>query len=42
MWNPYRMSSRREDLAVIEPEAFSLEAGPAGRPIDQVHQAIGP
>ena len=42
MWTPYRISSRREDLAVIEPEAFSLEAGPAGRPIYQVLQAVGP
>ena len=27
MWTPYRISSRREGLAVIEPEAFSREAG---------------
>ena len=33
MWNPYRISSRREGLAVIEAEAFSW-ARVAGRPTD--------
>ena len=36
MWTPYRMSSRREGLAVIEPEAFSREAGKT------TQDAIGP